>query len=187
MSLMHRLDKERRRGINVVWLAFLVTMLVTGIDQAVKLLILIALGRGYSVLVLAPGLDLVVIWNSGISYGLLRSSWLFSWFLLLLKSLGIGFFVFAALGSSRRITGVALGLVVGGLFSNMIDRVRFGAVLEYLQPEVMGMAFFAINLADLALGFGFFVLAIDQFFVAGTIYVPAASRVAGSARPWFQR
>ena len=186
MSLMHRLDEEQRRGLAVAWLAFLVAMLVAGIDQAVKVLILIVLD-GYSALVIAPGIHLIAIWNTGISFGLVQSDLWYSLLFRLIAFLGIGFLVLGALGSGRRITGIALGLLIGGALSSLIDRVRLGAVLDYLQLTVMGLLFPAANLADLAMALGILLLAIDQFFIAGTVYVPAASRVARSARPWLRR
>jgi signal peptidase II len=188
MSRMHGLDEERRRGIAVVRLAFLVTMFVTGIDQAVKVLVLILFGGDSYIHVIAPGLRLIVIWDRGISFGLLGGEYpLLSWLLLLIGSLGIGFLAFAALDSSRCMTAIAFGLLMGGALGNLIDRVRFGAILDYLQLRVMGTTFLPVtNLANVAIFFGGLVLLIDQFFVAGTVYVPAASRVTRSARPWFQ-
>jgi signal peptidase II len=184
MSRMPGLDEERRRGIAVARLAFFVTMLVVGTDQAVKVLVLTVVDSGRA-LEIAPGLYLIELLNTGTSYGL-GSGRSYSWLAWLLISLGIAFSAFAALGCSRPITGLALGLFIGGGLSNLIDRVRFGAVLDYLQLRVMGTVSSATNLANLALFFGLLVLLIDQFFIAGTVYVPAASRVARSARPWFR-
>ena len=77
--------------------------------------------------------DLTMVWNRGVSFGLGQSEGIMRWVLVGLTSLiAIGFFVWL-LRVARHWTGLALALVVGGAIGNIIDRVRFGAVVDFLD------------------------------------------------------
>ena len=77
-----------------------------------------------------PFFDLTMVWNRGISFGIGQSEGIMRWVLVLLTTaIAIGFTVWLV-NATRRFTGLALALVIGGAFGNVIDRVRFGAVVD---------------------------------------------------------
>ncbi|MDX2233298.1 MAG: signal peptidase II [Hyphomonadaceae bacterium] len=105
--------------------------------------------------------DLTMVWNYGVSFGMLRAGdGLARWGLVAL-SLGIaGMFVWWMRSATRALTGWALGLVVGGALGNLVDRVRFGAVADFL--DFSGLYFpWVFNVADAAITVGAALLALD--------------------------
>lgn len=119
-------------------------------DQATKLWMLgpFALETKGRVAV-APFLDLVMVWNRGVSYGLLEQhSALGRW---LLVAVGIGGTILFSwwLWSTRGVlAALSLGLIVAGAFSNVIDRLRYGAVADFFLLHAGGFEWYVFNLAD---------------------------------------
>ena len=113
--------------------------------------------------------DLTMVWNRGISFGIGQSEGLMRWFLVLMTTaIAIGFTVWL-FQATRRFTGIALALVIGGAFGNVIDRVRFGAVVDFLDfSGILRPYFFnyVFNVADAAISVGAVLLFADQFLMS---------------------
>ncbi|MFN3912098.1 signal peptidase II [Hyphomonas sp.] len=116
--------------------------------------------------VVLPGpLDFTMTWNRGMSYGLFQSDGIGRWILaavMLIIALGFLAWLFKAEG---RWLKFALALVIGGAFGNLIDRVRFGAVVDFIDAN--GLFFpWIFNVADAAISVGAVLLFIDQFLLS---------------------
>ena len=113
--------------------------------------------------------DLTMVWNRGISFGIGQSEGLMRWVLVLMTTaLAIGFTVWL-FKATRRFTGIALALVVGGAFGNVIDRVRFGAVVDFFDFSGIFRPYFfnyVFNVADAAISVGAVLLFVDQFLMS---------------------
>lgn len=113
--------------------------------------------------------DLTMVWNRGISFGIGQSEGLMRWLLVLLTTaIAIGFTIWL-FRAARRFTGLALALVIGGAFGNVIDRVRFGAVVDFLDfSGILRPYFFnyVFNVADAAISVGAVLLFVDQFLMS---------------------
>ena len=113
--------------------------------------------------------DLTMVWNRGISFGIGQSEGLMRWLLVAMTTaIAIGFSIWL-LRASRRFTGVALTLVIGGAFGNVIDRVRFGAVVDFLDFSGIFRPYFfnyVFNVADAAISVGAVLLFADQFLMS---------------------
>jgi signal peptidase II len=96
-----------------------------------------------------PFLDLVMVWNRGVSYGLLQQgSELGRW---LLTSLGIGgavLFGWWLWSTKGLLAALSLGLVIAGALSNAIDRLVYGAVADFFLFHAGGFEWYVFNLAD---------------------------------------
>lgn len=117
-----------------------------------------------------PGvLDFSMVWNRGISFGLGQSEGIMRWVLFAVTlAIAIGFTVWL-FRAARWMTGLALALVVGGAVGNMIDRARFGAVVDFLNFEEIWPPYFfnyVFNVADSAVTVGAALLFLDQFLLA---------------------
>ncbi len=64
----------------------------------------------------------------------------------------------------RVLPALALGLIVGGALGNVIDRLRLGAVFDFIDVHLAGYHWPAFNLADSALSIGVVLLIIDGLF-----------------------
>jgi signal peptidase II len=109
--------------------------------------------------------NLMLIYNRGISFGLLDSeAALVPWVLSgLAVAIVIGLVVWLR-HIEGRWPGVAVGLIVGGAVGNVIDRLRLGAVIDFLDLHWAGFHWPAFNLADSAITLGVALLLVDGLF-----------------------
>jgi signal peptidase II len=114
-------------------------------------------------IVLAPYFDMVMAWNRGISYGLLRQDGDFGRWILVAVSLGaaVALAIWIAQQESR-LPALSLGLIIGGAVGNAIDRIRFGAVADFFSFHVGSFHWYIFNLADVAIVAGVAGLLLEQ-------------------------
>jgi len=99
---------------------------------------------------LAPFFDLVMVWNRGISYGLLTQDGAFGRNLLIAVALiGAALFTWWLWWTRGLLAAFSLGLIIGGALSNVIDRLRHGAVADFFLFHVGGFEWYVFNLADI--------------------------------------
>lgn len=144
-------------------------LVALALDQASKLWLLhvFQIGRRGAVAV-TPFFDLVLAWNTGISYG---------WFAdngetgqMLLVAFKVVAVVALALWMAKaqtRLATVSLGLIIGGAIGNGIDRAAYGAVVDFvlLHAEIAGKTYswYVFNIADAAIVAGVAGLLYDSF------------------------
>jgi signal peptidase II len=106
-------------------------------DQASKLWLLYGLDiRARMPLRLTPFLDLVLVWNKGISYGLFQQEGpLGQWVLLAIKAAAVGLLLWLIRARSR-LTALSLGLIVGGAVGNAIDPFFHEGVVDFVLFHV---------------------------------------------------
>lgn len=109
-----------------------------------------------------PFLDVTLIWNTGISYGLFGGNGDTGRFLLSgLAALAIGYFLWAIRhGESARV-GMAYALLAGGALGNLIDRLWYGAVVDFISLHWAGFYWYVFNLADIWITLAVLVLLFD--------------------------
>lgn len=134
------------------------------LDQATKLFTLFVVDLPVTEPIrLAPFLDLIVVWNRGISYGLFQQhSELGRWALTavaLAASVGLGIWMARAEG---RLLAASLGLVIGGALGNAVDRVAYGAVFDFIHFHVGSWSWYVFNVADAAIVAGVVGLLYDS-------------------------
>jgi signal peptidase II len=114
-------------------------------------------------LVLIPGLlDYAPTLNRGVSFGLLRQDG-DAGRLILIAALAMvsAFVALLAWRSANRLQAAGYGLVVGGALGNLADRLRGGAVFDYLFLHLGQVSLFVFNFSDAAISAGALVLAAD--------------------------
>lgn len=138
---------------------YAIALAVTALDQASKLVIVSAMRLGQSVPVI-PGLfDISYVLNPGAAFGILasRSSAFRSPFFVLVSLLAICLIVYyyhQHLHEPARLPAAALGLILGGAVGNLIDRLRLGMVIDFLDFHVSGYHWPAFNVADASISVG---------------------------------
>jgi signal peptidase II len=143
----------------------IVALATLALDQASKLYFLFvdALAQREPV-TLAPFLDLIVVWNRGISYGLFQQDTeLGRWALILLSiaaSIGLSVWLRRA---PTRFLAAALGLIIGGAIGNVIDRLAYGAVFDFIHFHLGSFSWYVFNIADAAIVAGVAGLLYDSF------------------------
>jgi signal peptidase II len=136
-------------------------------DQASKYWMLEVFGiEGRAAIPLLPFLDVVMVWNRGISYGLFQINPLVLLTFSVVVSLALGVWMWRA---GTLLTTLALGLVIGGALGNALDRYRFGAVADFFHfhtPFWLGpLSNYVFNVADMGIVAGAGLLLYEAFFV----------------------
>lgn len=136
------------------------------LDQASKWLVLNHLpeARDGRVPVL-PVVDFVVTWNHGVSFSMGTGTDYDRYIFAILAVLVSAALVFWMAKGAKILILIALGLVAGGAVGNFIDRVRFGAVEDFIYAHAGTLAFPAVfNVADSAICVGAALMVFDSLF-----------------------
>ncbi len=117
---------------------------------------------------IGPFLSLISAWNKGVGFSLLTMSEASGPYVLSALAVIIaGVMTFWLFRSHRLLPAISLGLIIGGALGNVIDRLRLGAVFDFIDVHVAGYHWPAFNLADSALSIGVALLIIDGLFEGG--------------------
>ena len=146
----------------VGWLSL--AAVVIGLDQVTKVLVVqgMRLGQGIEV---TSFFELLYVMNPGASFSFLAGAggWQ-RWFFLVL-ALGICSWLTVMLKrqAGERLAPLAFALIIGGALGNVIDRVLYGAVVDFLYFHVGSHGFPAFNVADSAISLGVALMLLEQF------------------------
>lgn len=134
-------------------------------DQISKIAILEWIMNPPQVIEILPVFNLVLAFNRGVSFSMLTSDAAHSQYLLsALAVLVCGALIFWARNSTDKYTPIAAGLIVGGALGNVIDRLRIGAVVDFLDVHWGNLHWPAFNIADSAIFIGAAILVLDTVF-----------------------
>ena len=133
------------------------------LDQATKWWLLLIMKQNNGRFIEVAGFfDIVLVWNRGVSFGMFNND---AGLNGLLFSLLAAVIVVALLVWLRRaasvLIGIAIGLVVGGAVGNVIDRLRLGAVIDFLDFHLGSWHWPAFNVADAAICVGVGLMIVD--------------------------
>jgi signal peptidase II len=171
------LPVQSKRDISPKSLGFGLTIaaLVALIDQAAKWSILASFRppgvdttpfSAANRVVVLPILDFVLTWNRGVSFGVGNNGGAYNALFFAGLSVVIAAVLVGWMAKARsRLVLLALGLVVGGAVGNAIDRLRFGAVVDFIYVHVGAFNWWpAMNLADWAISVGAALLVFDSLY-----------------------
>lgn len=151
------------------WLIILITPSVFLLDQITKLIIHSTL-KPYGQIVLIPRvIEFIFVKNYGLVFGMFSdrlgssSAWIFLGISLI--ALGIIIHLFFRTDNQAVLLPTALSLVLAGAFGNLIDRFRWGYVVDFIQIlfNYKGWTWPTFNVADIAITIGIILLIIDSF------------------------
>ncbi|MFN0262570.1 signal peptidase II [Tepidamorphus sp. 3E244] len=147
-------------------LAAWIVVVVFVLDQALKTWVLFGLDlprRG--TIPLLPFFDLTMVWNPGISYGMLQDyGELARWGLVVLSLIAaVALWLWAARVETARLV-TAIALIIGGALANGLDRILYGAVADFAHLFWGGFSWYVFNLADAAIVAGVLLLLYDSVF-----------------------
>ena len=148
-------------------------------DQVVKLWLVQVFDLGARQPVhLGPFIDLVLTWNTGISFSLLpQVGPLGQWALLAVKIIAVLLLWTWLAHAGSRLTALALGLIIGGAIGNAVDRAVYGAVADFvlfhITTATWRFQWYVFNLADVGIVAG----------VVGLLYDSTLARETPQKRP----
>ncbi len=143
----------------------LLALLLLVLDQLSKLWAL-SVFEPYEVLPVLPVFNLTLVFNSGAAFSFLSDAggWQRTFFIVLSSLISIGLVVWLMrLRSGERLTGIALGMILGGALGNLVDRVRLGKVVDFLDFYWQQWHWPAFNVADSAITVGVVIMLLASW------------------------
>ncbi len=147
-----------RRGLSIAGVVIV-------LDQVSKWWILTRVMDPPRVIEVLPFFNLVMVWNRGISFGLFNTA--SPWAPWILSGLALAICAFLVIWMIRdpgRWSTPAIGLIIGGALGNVIDRMLYGAVADFIDLHVGGHHWPAFNVADASITLGAAILILDSLF-----------------------
>jgi signal peptidase II len=143
------------------WIALIALIIVA--DQATKLWVLAAL-EPFEVIPVAPLLNLTLVFNEGAAFSFLADAggwqrWFFAGLAVVVSIALLAWL--KRLEAHERLTGVALSLVAGGAVGNLIDRIAYGHVVDFVDVYWRSWHWPAFNVADSTITVGVILLLLD--------------------------
>jgi signal peptidase II len=160
---MNRAIADRR----VFRLGLILCVAIIAADQVSKATVMAVMERHPFGIPILPVFSLVTAWNPGISFSMLRGAG---------PAILAGIAILVSLGliawlarDETRLTAIGIGCVAGGALGNVIDRLRFGAVFDFLDFYIRSGSGWewhwpAFNLADSGITIGVILLLFDGLF-----------------------
>jgi signal peptidase II len=150
-------------------LLFLVPALaVVALDQISKIVLAYNIPKYASIPVIKGFFNLVHVRNRGMAFGLMnRPGHGFKFYFLIAATLGaivLLLFWFRKMKDEDHNMTIGISLILGGAVGNLIDRIRLGEVIDFLDFHIGSYHWPAFNVADAAITIGIFWLAVNTLF-----------------------
>ena len=109
-------------------------------------------------------LNFVLIWNTGMAFGILESdSYIYHIFSFIIF-LVIGFLIIWLLKSESSLERTSIALVIGGAFGNLFDRIVYNAVPDFVDLHYLDFHWFVFNVSDIIITTGILLLILNDLF-----------------------
>lgn len=133
------------------------------VDQATKLWILFVVRlEDTGPWTLLPFLDFVMVWNRGVSYGLFQQTSDVGRWALVALSIAASIWLASWLRkATSRLEALSLALIIGGALGNVVDRIAYGAVADFVHLHWGEWSWYVFNVADAAIVVGVAALMYD--------------------------
>ncbi len=145
-----------------------VALLVILLDQLSKYYMLNEILGLQNIIIIAPFFSLVRAWNTGVSFSMFNNYGnVGAWALSAVALMIVGFLLIWLKSEKNKIAQIALGMIIGGAIGNVIDRVRLGAVFDFLDFHIGDSHWPAFNLADSFICVGAMILILQSVIAYG--------------------
>ena len=111
-----------------------------------------------------PFLNFVLVWNTGMAFGLFESDNYIYHILSLFIICVIVFLFFLFFKSEKRLEKFSISLVIGGAFGNLYDRITVYAVPDFVDLHYFDFHWFVFNVSDIIITFGIILLLLNDLF-----------------------
>ena len=146
-------------------LNFLIIFFIFFLDRISKIYILnIDENQGIVDITLNPFLNIILVWNSGIGFGLLQFDESIIYNIITILILIINFIIIYLLFNSDNFQKILFSMILGGSFGNFYDRIYYSAVPDFIDLNYNGYHWFVFNVADIFITIGIFALLLVEIF-----------------------
>ena len=146
-------------------LNFLIILLIFFLDRISKIYVLnLAETQGSIDITVNSFLNIILIWNAGIGFGLLQLDQTFAYNLVTILIIIINFVIVYLLFSAQNIHKFFFSMILGGSLGNLFDRVYYSAVPDFIDLNYNGYHWFVFNVADIFITIGILALIFFEIF-----------------------
>ena len=112
-------------------------------------------------------LDFILVFNTGISYGLFSGGGDFQkWILISLSILIVIFLLSFIRNESSILSKLSISFIIGGALGNVLDRFIYGAVVDFISLHAKGFSWYIFNIADMFIVLGVILFILSQFILS---------------------
>ncbi len=143
----------------------LIIFFIFSIDQISKYYVVNILSDNQNEIYITSFLNLYLIWNDGIAFGLFgfENMFIYNFFTLLIIIILI--VVFYLLVSTKGSKSYFYAMIFGGACGNLIDRLRYSSVPDFIDFHIYDFHWFIFNVADIFISLGVFCLIIAEILI----------------------
>ena len=146
-------------------LNFIIIFFIFFLDRISKIYILnLAENQGTIDITINPFLNIILVWNSGIGFGLFQFDERFAYNLITILILIINFVIIYLLLNAEKFHKILFAMILGGSFGNLYDRIYYSAVPDFIDLNYNGYHWFVFNVADIFISIGIFTLIFHEVF-----------------------
>jgi len=145
--------KKKEKDINYYKLIFSITLFIILIDQLTKFLIRSTLSINQTKTLIPKVLELTFIKNTGIAFGLLKN---LQPIMITITILIIAIIIYYLKDIKDRNLAITISLILGGAFGNLVDRIFYGAITDFIKISIWPV----FNVADACISVGAILLII---------------------------
>ena len=147
-------------------LNFLIIFFIFFLDRISKIFILnLAENEGVVDITVNSFLNIILVWNSGIGFGLLQFDENLIYNLITLLIIIINFIIIYLILNSTRLHQILFCMILGGSLGNLYDRISYSAVPDFIDLNYSGYHWFVFNVADIFISIGIFTLIFLELFI----------------------
>ena len=144
-------------------LSLLIIFLIFFLDRISKIYILnLAENQGIVEIIINPFLNIILVWNSGIGFGLFQIEQAFAYNLITVMILLINLLIIYLLVYAKDIQKIFFAMILGGSLGNFFDRIYYSAVPDFIDLNYKGYHWFVFNVADIFITIGIFLLIFSE-------------------------
>ena len=144
---------------------FIIIFFIFFLDRISKIYILnLAENQGIIDITINPFLNIILVWNSGIGFGLLQFDERIAYNIITILIVIINFVIIYLLINSDSLRKILFSMILGGSFGNLYDRIYYSAVPDFIDLNYNGYHWFVFNVADIFISIGIFALIFFEIF-----------------------
>ena len=144
---------------------FLISLSIFALDRISKIYVInIAEKFGQVDIYINKFLNIILVWNSGIGFGLLSFEKEFLYNLITLIIILVNFVILYLGIKSNNFKGFLFFIILGGSLGNLFDRLYYSAVPDFIDINYNGFHWFIFNVADIFISVGIICLIFVEFF-----------------------
>ena len=147
-------------------LNFIIIFFIFFLDRITKNYILnLAENQGIIDITINPFLNIILVWNSGIGFGLLQFDENIIYNLITVLIVIVNIIIIYLLFNSEKLHKILFSMILGGSLGNLYDRIYYNSVPDFIDLNYNGYHWFVFNVADIFISLGIIALIFLELFI----------------------